>query len=367
MTSRLIVGLMLLVGVSCTPKSTAPSQDPYGFQADLQVELTENMPGILVSVISQDKNIRWTGAAGFSDISNQTILHPEQTFRIASVTKTFVAATILRLWEDKKLKLDDPIVRYISKEHADILFQGGYNPHEITILQLLSHSSGLSEHTRTEKYQLPNLLSNYVWSRTEQLEELSEFTTPIGKPGKQFSYSDSGYILLGEIIESITQMTLGDAIVKELNLRELGLKSIHMEQPEGEFASNRIHQYINQIDTYSINPTLDLYGGGGLLASVEDLSHFYLYLFENKIFKNVETLERMLAPIPFDTAQALDYRMGIWRIEIDHKEAYTHTGFWGTQVLCIPEIRTCIAVNYSQKWEAKGTAPIISKLLAKLL
>ena len=73
---------------------------------------------------------------------------------MASVTKTFVASTILRLWEDKKLKLEDPIIKYISKEHCEILIKGGYAPEKITILHLLTHSSGMAEHTQTEKFKI---------------------------------------------------------------------------------------------------------------------------------------------------------------------------------------------------------------------
>jgi D-alanyl-D-alanine carboxypeptidase len=337
------------------------------FQAALDNQISDNMPGILVTVISKEKNTDWSGASGYSDKEKKIKLLPDQTFRIASVTKTFVAATVLRLWEDGKLKLEDPVEKYISREHSEILERGGYNVHKITVLNLLTHSGGLSEHTSTEKYKIPYINTNHIWTRTEQLTDLINYTKPVGEPGKQFSYSDSGYILLGEIIENLTHKSLGDAIMDKLKLKKLGLTSIHMEDARGEFSADRIHQYFEGTDTYNINPTLDLYGGGGLLSSTRDLCLFYQYLFENKIFRKKYTLGKMLTSVNYPEKQSLDYRIGIWKTEIEGMTAYTHTGFWGTQVIYIPEIKTSIAVNYSQRWNKKGFAPVIPLIVEELL
>jgi D-alanyl-D-alanine carboxypeptidase len=65
---------------------------------------------------------------------------------------------------------------------------------------------------------------------------------------------------------------LGEAIGMLLNFKKLGLKSIHIENETGEFDTDRIHQYLEGEDTYFINPTLDLYGGGGLLSSTSEFS-----------------------------------------------------------------------------------------------
>ncbi len=363
----LMLATLISMNVGCKMQTPKSLPNATTFQSALDSQINDNMPGILVTVISRDKNIEWSGASGYSDKMNKTKLLPHQTFRIASVTKTFTATTILRLWEDGKFKLEDPVAMYISNEHSDILKRGGYNPQEITVFHLLTHSSGLSEHTHSDKYQLPYLKSNHVWTRTEQLFELIAITKPVGKPGNQFSYSDTGYILLGEIIENLTGKSLGEAIEDQLNLKKSGLKSIHIEDEGGEFDNERIHQYSENEDTYIINPTFDLYGGGGLLSSTHDLCLFYQYLFENKVFRNKSTLEKMLAPLSYPTKPLLDYRMGIWETEIEGMKIYTHSGFWGTQVVYIPTIKTSIAVNYSQRWNNKGVAPIIPILIRQLL
>ena len=364
---RMLKPTLLIIAVFSFSLSGIKSQTTASFQQFLDNQITEeNTPGVLVSVISRGKAMDWSGAAGYADKENKTPLLPHQTFRIASVTKTFVAAAILRLWEDGKLKLTDPINQYISAEHTNILKKGGYDPAKITIYHLLTHSSGMAEHTQTEKYQMPYLKTNHSWTRTEQLLELINFTKPIGELGQQFSYSDSGYILLGEIIENITKKSLGAGVEQLLRLKKLGLKSIHFENPNGEYGTDRIHQYLDGEDTYAINPTIDLYGGGGLLASARDLSLFFMYLFENKVFRKESTLEKMLEPVQYSKKQPLDYRIGIWETEIEGLKAYTHSGFWGTQVIYIPDLKTSIAANYSQRWNRKKFPPIMPVIVAEL-
>ena len=368
MKYRIVIFLTIAMAFSFSCRNTMKlSNTNISFQDEADGQVNENMPGILVSVISQEKNIDWCGGSGYSDIEKKVKIANSQTFRIASVTKTFVAATILRLYEDGKINIEDPIEKYICKEHADLLKEGGYDPGDITVLHLLSHSGGLSEHTVTEKYQIDFIKTNHVWTRTEQISDLVKYTKPVGKAGKQFSYSDSGYILLGEIIETVTGKSLGNAITEQLKLKELGLNSIHIENAAGEFNDIRIHQYLENEDTYFINPTLDLYGGGGLLSNSRDLCLFYTYLFENRIFSNKSTLDKMLTKIEYSSEQPMDYRLGIWKTEIKGMDAYTHTGFWGTQVIYIPEIKTCIAVNYSKRWKEKGIAPVIPDIVEKIV
>lgn len=366
MIKRLSFVFLLLTFLGCGTSKKGSNIIDSEIQSEMDRLVRDDMPGLLVSVYSKEHSIDWSSASGVKDKEEKKLLHPEHTFRIASVTKTFVAATILRLWEQGKLDLDDSVSKYISEEHAEILKEGGHIPSNITIAQLLTHSAGLADHTHTPKYSPEILQSNYVWTRTEQLQTLAEFTKPIGKPGEKYAYSDTGYILLGEVIEFVTQKSLGDAIIDELALRKKGLKTIQMEDPSGDFSNNRIHQYWEGIDTYSFNPTFDLYGGGGLLATTHDLSLFYHSLFENQVFQKSSTLEQMLTSVKYTKQQPLDYRMGLWTTEISGMEAYTHSGFWGTQVVYIPEIKTSISVNYSQIWKNRGNAPILETVVNKL-
>lgn len=364
MKIKILLTVLLLTQVGCTTTRISKHNAlNTKFQSCLDNELTETMPGILVNITSPGKNIFWSGASGLSDRESREKLLPNQTFRIASVTKTFVAATVLRLWEDKRLSLEDPISKYISQEHIGLLKAGGYDPDKITIRHLLTHSSGMAEHVNSPKFKVDFMKTHHVWTRTETIQDLNIYSKPVGPVGQQFSYSDTGYVLLGEMIETITGKSMGEAIVDELQLRKLGIKNTYMEDFNGDFTGKRIHQYFENADTYRFHPSMDYYGGGGLLSTTEDLSRFFLSLFQHKVFRYKSTLDRMLTSVEYKTPQSMDYRMGIWKIEINGMEAYTHSGFWGTQVVYIPSINTAVSANYSQRWTKKGVAPVIPNLL----
>jgi len=113
-------------------------------------------------------------------------------------------------------------------------------------------------------------------------------------------------------------------------------------------------------------PSLDYFGGGGLLSNTADLSHFMLALFNNEIFNDPATLAQMTASVSYAETPAMDYRMGIWKTQIGGLEAWTHTGFWGTQTAYFPELNLSITVNYSSRWKVKGNAPLLEELVKNL-
>lgn len=147
-----------------------------------------------------------------------------------------------------------------------------------------------------------------------------------------------------------------------LRFVELGLFSTRMEMPDGDYSGRRAHQYLNKVETYNFHPSLDYFGGGGHLSTTSELAKFYYQLFNHKVFEYHTTLDTMLQPFVGRTDDALNYRYGIWKTQIGGAEAYTHTGFWGTQVAWLPEHKIAIAVNYSQRWTNKGTAPVLEKI-----
>lgn len=335
-------------------------------QKILESEVQENMPGILFTVQSGDGAISWSGAAGVSEKESGEPLAVERTFRIASVTKTFVAAGILRLMETGSLQLDDLVSKHVSPEHTKILSED-YPMDQITIRQVLRHSAGFFDHTNAPEF-LEEVLSNpkHEWTRTEQLRLAVEKGDSVGPPGRQFSYSDTGYILLGEIIEKYTHSDLDGGIKSLLRLEDLGLDRTDFERKDAVSDSLRIHQYFQGIDIYEFSPRLDYYGGGGLLSTTSELVQFFKALFQNRVFDKPETLDVMLEPVRYAMEASMDYQMGIHRVHINGMTAYTHTGFWGTQVLYIPEIELFMAANYSSIWENAAVAPVFAKVLEVL-
>jgi D-alanyl-D-alanine carboxypeptidase len=349
--------LFLFFFTSVTGIFAQQDSEKQALQSILKDQLNQDIPGILFSVQSGDGQIHWSGASGVTDRVSSRELSHDQTFRIASVTKTFVAASILRLWEEGKLSLDEPISKYLLPEHAEILLQD-YDLEKISILQVLRHNAGFFDHTHApvffEKVLQPG---GYEWTRTEQLKLCVEAGEPIGTPGEKFSYSDTGYIILGEIIENITGKSLGLSIPEILDFENLGLEHTAFEGLNLQVDQARIHQYLQGQDTYSFHPSMDYFGGGGLLSTTEDLNRFFLALFHGKVFKNPSTLVLMLQPVEYASAPMMDYRIGIYQVEINGLKAFAHAGFWGTQAVYFPSLDLAMATNYSQIW--KGRVPAV--------
>lgn len=155
---------------------------------------------------------------------SKTPLSGKEGFRIASVTKTYVAATALRLWEDGKLDLASPISKWLPAQWTQLLAGDGYEPGRITVRQLLSHTSGLADHAQAPQF-IAAIKADPEMASTpaDHVRHLVEWTQPLGEPGARFSYSDTGYILLGTIIERVTGQSLPHAVRSELQLDKLGL------------------------------------------------------------------------------------------------------------------------------------------------
>ncbi|MDE0561895.1 serine hydrolase [Algoriphagus sp. NF] len=343
--------------------SNAFGQD---FQSILEKELSENLPGISVCIQSEDEQFSWSGAAGFADQKSKSPLRPDQTFRIASVTKTYVAAGILRLMEEGKLNLEDPISKHIDPELSKILFED-YMLDQITIRQTLRHSAGFFDHTNAPDFFKTILEKpDHQWSRTSQIKLGVEQGDPVGAPGDQFSYSDMGYVILGEIIEKYTNKSLDAGLKELLGLEELGLERTDFEGEDSMTDQLRIHQYFQGMDTYEWSPTMDYFGGGGFLSTTCELVDFFQALFQGKVFENPETLAIMLEPVTYSEKARMDYQMGMYQVEINGMKAYTHSGFWGTQVLYFPEKKIFMAANYSSAWRGGAAAPVFEKLLEEI-
>lgn len=271
-------------------------------------------------------------------------LTTDTPLRIASNTKTFVAATVLRLWEQGRIDLDAPIGGLISPANDAVLRADGYDTARITVRHLLSHSGGLYDHGGDKRYvEMLKANTSHHFTRDELVALMTEYADPQSAPGTEFRYSDTGYILLGEIIERVTRLNLAKAVRQQLKLDSLGLEAtwweIFEERPQG--APQRARQYLGDLDVTNIHASMDLYGGGGLVMSPRDLAVFFKALFGGRIYDKPETLKEMLWRGPHRGADG--YRLGIFVKQTPAGEIWWHSGFWGTYAGYAPATGTVIA------------------------
>ncbi len=303
-------------------------------------------------------------AAGMADPATGRRLTADTPMRIASNTKTFVAATVLRLWEQGKIDLDAPIGPLISPALDAKLRGDGYDTARITVRHLLSHSGGLYDHGSDKRFEeAMHKDPAHKWTRETQIGLLVEWSDPLSAPGTAFSYSDDDYILLGDMIERITGKSLAAAVREQLKLDTLGLTSTYWEvyeQPR-RGAVPRAHQFLGGEDVTAVDASFDLYGGGGIVTSPRDLAHFFKALFEGRIFARPRTLQVMLTEGKHKDADI--YRFGIFVRHTPMGDVYWHSGFWGTWAGYSPETGIAVAGMTTHQEGYRAMMPIVSEAL----
>ena len=184
--------------------STAQLSSSQRTQLDAAIDrgLAESRaPGAVVGVQTPDG--RYVRAVGVADKASNTPMTTDMYQRIGSLTKTFTAALLMQLAGEEKVSLDDPIAKYVT---------GVPNGSDITLRELADMTSGVASYTASPKFT-DELFSNP--ERTWTPQELLRFglaDSPSFKPGTQFDYSNSNYVLLGLVIEQVEGKPYGDVV-----------------------------------------------------------------------------------------------------------------------------------------------------------
>ncbi|MBA3692749.1 MAG: beta-lactamase family protein, partial [Acidobacteria bacterium] len=356
---KAILALALLAHFSFaqTVKTNNANADS-GLVAELQKILAEevaanpSLPGELLHVAAPKQNLDVSLAAGLFDRQSKLALDPHHVFRVASVTKTFTAASILRLYEEGKIKLDNPISDYLPKEYAELLENDGYQTNQITVRHLLTHTSGIHDYAQDPQYfAAVRNDPKHRWTRMEQVQSAMKWGKPHFESGKGYHYSDTGYVLLGEIIERLSGLSLAEAFRALLDFKKIGLDETYLEtlEPAPAGVKPLSHPYFEGMDVIEVDASHDLYGGGGLISSTEDLARFFRALLTGKVFKKSSTLETMLVVPPTNESfRGGANGMGIFRRNIAGNVCWGHTGFWGTSAYHCPAADVTIVRHYNE-------------------
>jgi D-alanyl-D-alanine carboxypeptidase len=202
-------GVLLLFWVTLYFSNAAQAQSNSGkYQAILDEAIRNGLPGITAMVQAHNEK-EWRGKSGVGNIENTIPIDCNQTFRLASITKIFTSIVILQLVDENRIKLSDNIVKYLDDQTQSTI----PNVNSITILHLLSHSSGIYSFTENNNFWKEcyhNGGMSRIWNPKEILRYV-ENKKPVSKPLAPFSeklYSNTNYILLGMIIEEVTGNTL---------------------------------------------------------------------------------------------------------------------------------------------------------------
>ncbi|MGH9628925.1 MAG: serine hydrolase, partial [Bryobacteraceae bacterium] len=221
-------------------------------------------------LVSEGGNVIYKKGFGLANMEWQIPNTPETKFRLGSITKQFTAAVILQLVNEGKIKLDDKLSQYVPeypKKTAD----------RVTIHQLLNHTSGVPSYT-----SLPNFMRDKVRDPYAPLDLIKVFWDMDleFEPGSRFRYNNSGYHLLGVVIEKVTGKTYAEALQERLfQPLKMNASGYDLNQP---LLAKRAGAYARTLDGFENAPYLDMtipYSAGSLYSTVEDL-----YLWDQALY-----------------------------------------------------------------------------------
>lgn len=290
-------------------------------------EETGVFPGVTVAFVLENGG-SGSLSAGLSDSESKRKMRPDDRMLAGSIGKTFVAAVALRLVEEGRLDLDTRIDYWLGKQ---AWFSRLPNAEDITLRMLMNHTSGIPEHVLNPAFTKA-LFENpdRVWKPEELLTYILD-ARPLFPAGKGWSYADTNYILVGIIVEQVTQHSLYSEIDRRL-IQPLRLEHtapsisrvlpglvMGYSQPNSPFGfSGRVlkdKQFI-------LNPQFE-WAGGGFVSTSGDLAHWAKDLYGGNILKPA-TKALMLTGVAAKTGRGDQYGLGVqirqtaWGLSVGH-------------------------------------------------
>ena len=236
-------------------------------------------PGVAVIVAKNGQAIFRKGH-GMANLELGVPIEPDMVFRIGSVTKQFTAVAILILAEQGKLSLDDSVTKFLPD----------YPTHDylITVKHLLTHTSGIKSYTSMPEW-IPLWRKDFV---VQELIDFFKYQPMVSAPGKRWAYNNSGYILLGAIIEKVTGQTYGQFVQQSI-FEPLEMKQSYYDDPL-QVIPRRVAGYDKSPNGFTNAAYISMtqpYAAGALVSTVDDLALWDTALYTEKLL-TLESLEQ---------------------------------------------------------------------------
>jgi CubicO group peptidase (beta-lactamase class C family) len=238
---------------------------------ELQMRVHEQ-PGCAVALAHRGRVV-WEEAFGVADLGRGTPLTPRHRFRAASHSKSFTAAALMKLREQERLRLEDPVGRYVDGLHPAVA--------RVTLVQLLSHSAGIVR----DGSDAGQFVDQRPFLSAEELRFELRRAPPVIAPNTRFKYSNHGYGLLGLVVEAVTGEPWGTWLQREI-IESAGLAETLPDGPppkrmpmalghSGKLPVGRRLVIPGDYATHAIAPA------GGVISTAGDLARFFCQLSPN--------------------------------------------------------------------------------------
>lgn len=261
---------------------------------------------------------RYYKAVGVADLASGELINCEMPFQIGSNTKMMTAVVLLQLQEEGKLDINDPLSKYLP-DYAAELPSGD----QMTLRHLATHTSGVFSYTDNAPNGVPGIMEGDL-AEAEALargytpDELIQFVIANGQPNfepgaeGQWSYSNTGYVLLGIIIEQLTGQPLAD-VFRERIFEPLGMEDTFLwnDVPQPDFGlPSSYFQAPFDIETTNWNMSQG-WAAGAVISTAEDMTRFMRGLLKGQLFKDDETLSVMMDGVKLNNGQFVQYGIGL--------------------------------------------------------
>jgi len=306
--------------------SVNPNNNKY--QSIINDMTSGGVVGITMSVYDAHTGL-WAGAGGKADLHNHVDMQACNISRVGSTVKMFTATTILKLMEEGKLNLDDKISSYLQGDVINKI----ENADQATIRQLLQHSSGMYNYIQNLRFQTASLNDFIREWKPNELLKYAYNQKAYFQPGEDVQYSNTGYIMLGMLIEKIEGRPFYQVFEEKIFI-PLGL-SMTKFAAEDPVPNGIVRGYIDMYSNLQVVESTyysgwDYYtADGGLISNPYDLNVFFRALMNGQIIQSSSLNEMLTWKTPKEPDPdffPIAYGLGIFKIETDHDIAYMHSG-----------------------------------------
>lgn len=313
---------------SGTPPPEFPAQLANDLQASLDQSVVDGVaPGVALFVSHPDHG-SWAGSAGVADISQGQAMEPDAHFRAGSMLKPLVATAILQRVEAGQLALDAKLTDLLPEEITTRIA----NASMIDVRMLLAHRSGIPDCVTEELKAVVFADPAHLWTLDEFLTAVEE-QEPTGAPDAGYSYSNTNYVLLGEILSAQTGQDWRDVVTENV-IDRAGMTQSSLPLPGNrEMPAPIARGYADfgagPVDFTGMDPSMAAASGGhALITTPADLTTFMQALWAGELFDDPETLEQMMTFLPALDPQAYqtEYGLGISVTEVEGVRYIGHLG-----------------------------------------
>jgi CubicO group peptidase (beta-lactamase class C family) len=275
-------------------------------------------PG-MVFLAAKDGKIIYKGARGMADMENNILLSTNTQFRIGSITKQFTAVAILKLQEQGKLSIGDKLTKYFPN------FPKG---DQVTLRQLLNHTSGIYNYTNAPDFI--EVVSDPITAK-DLINKIKSFDYDF-EPGSQWSYSNSGYFILGDIVEQVSGKTLSqfwqEQLFTPLDMKNTGVYINGIAYTNEALGYGYEKNETNRVIDWDMSHAG---GAGNIYSTVEDLFTWNEALFNGKVlstssFEDITTKAKLNDEEYVNVFGNSSYGLGIGLSELFGKKVVSHSG-----------------------------------------